>query len=223
VPFLKIPDEHAAGLVKLQSLSSEKSSLLRDALASAAAKKDSADFSPTDIGPIEGLAETEVEDIVDAITGLYHAHAFYETPINQFLDEIVATMKAARKSGFSTDVGAIDTFKERVRSFLDINQIALAAKSNVLGFEHERIVHGLRILTDARPIFGIDVEKPPEAIAIGHMLKLAYHRGGRVEEEFFALDEEDLQTLKKAVQRAELKAISLRSMLATHMRVIRQE
>jgi hypothetical protein len=222
VPLLKIPDEHVSSLVKLQSLSSGHSSLLRDALASAAAKKESTEFSPADIGPIEGLPEMDVEAIVDAITGLHHAHAFHETPLSEFVDDVVKTMRSAPTSGFSTEVGAVNAFKERVRSFLDIGQLALATKSNVLNWEHERILHSLRILTDARPIFGIDVEKPPEAIAIGHMLKLAYHRGGRLEEEFFALDEEDLQTLKKAVQRAELKAKSLRAALAKNLKVMGQ-
>jgi hypothetical protein len=224
VSVLSIPEEHASGLARLQSLSRENASLLRDALASAAARKQSADVSPTDIGPIEGVPESDVEQIVDAISGLHHARAFFETPLNEFLDDVVEAMKSAPNSGFSsTGGGALDTFKERVRGFLNIEELALAAKSNVLRFEHERTLHSLRILTDARPIFGIDVEKPPEAIAIGHMLKIAYHRGGKVEEEFFALDEGDLQTLKKAVQRAELKANSLRTMLAKQLKVISQE
>jgi len=62
-------------------------------------------------------------------------------------------------------------------------------------------VHSVRILTDARPIFGNNIEKPPEAIAIIHTLKIAYHRSGRLEEQFFAFDEHDLKELRSAVER----------------------
>ncbi len=223
MPVLKIPEEHVSGLTKLQSLSSETTARLRDALALAASRKESADFSPADIGAVEGLPEVEVEEIVDAVTGLHHARAFYETPMGDFLNDVIVSLRTAPRSKFLTEVSAIDSFKERLRDFLGIDQLALAAKSNVLRFEHERTLHGIRILTDARPIFGSDVEKPPEAVAIGHTLKLSYHRGGRLEEEFFALDEQDLETLKKAVKRAESKANSLRTMLAKQVKVMSPE
>jgi hypothetical protein len=222
VPFFKIPEEQVSGLAKLQALSPEIVSRLRDALALAAAKKESADFLPADIGTIEGLEEPDIEELVDAITALHHARAFYETPINEFVDDVIASLKSTPRSKFSTEAGAISAFKERIRGFLDLSQLALAAKSNVLRFEHERTMHGVRILTDARPIFGTDVEKPPEAIALSYVLKLSYRRNGRLEEEFFAMDEEDLQSLKKAVSRAELKAMSLRTVLAKQIKVMSQ-
>ena len=220
---LNIPEEHASGLTKLQSLPKEKASLLREALTSAAEKKDGAEFSPSDLRPIDGVPEDDIEQIVDAITGLHHARAFFETPIDEFVDDVVESLRSAPKSGFSSGTAAIHAFKERMRDFLEIDQLALAAKSNVLRFEHERILQSLKILTDVRPIFGIDVEKPPEAVAIGHMLKVAYRRGGRLEEEFFALDEDDLRSLKNAVQRAESKANSLRAMLAKQLKIIGQQ
>lgn len=82
----------------------------------------------------------------------------------------------------------------------------------------------MRILTDIRPIFGNNVEEPPEAVVIMHTLKMAYHRGGRVDEVFFAMDETDLGDLKAAVARAELKAKSILATLAkTQLKVITEE
>ncbi len=66
-----------------------------------------------------------------------------------------------------------------------------------------------------RPVFGSDVEKPPGVVVVTHTLKVAYHRAQELEEIFFALDEEDLQELKKAVVRAESKAKSIRAALAS--------
>jgi hypothetical protein len=92
--------------------------------------------------------------------------------------------------------------------------MSLAAKSTVLRYEQERTVHAVRIFTDARPIFGPGAESPEAAIIL-YNLKIAFHHAGRgIEEIFFSLDENDLQQLKKAIQRAELKAASLGSVLA---------
>jgi hypothetical protein len=42
------------------------------------------------------------------------------------------------------------------------------------------------------------------------MLKLAYHRGNKLEEIYIALDKADLSKLKALIDRAELKAAGLR-------------
>jgi len=192
---------------------------LQSAVASAAAKKESADLSPQDVGPVGGLAEAELGEILDALSVLYHVRAYYDAPLDEFVADLADNMRSA-DPGFTPGAATVE-FMERIKRLLSIEDLAVAAKGDVLTAEHERTLHGLRILTDARPIFGNDVQKPPDAIAIGHMLKLTFHRGGRLEEEFFALDEDDLRSLKEAVQRAEVKANSLRAALAkSQLRVL---
>jgi hypothetical protein len=221
---LRIPSEDQAGLAKLHSLSDHAASALRSALASAAIEKESADLSAEDIGPIEGLSSANLDQILEAITGLHHARAFAEVPLDEFVNDVSESIRSTAHPDFPTTGPALDQFKDRLRTFLAIDAIARAAKSNVLRYEHERTVHSLRILTDARPIFGNDVEEPPEAIAIIHTLKIAYHRSGRLEEEFFVFDEQDLKALKNAVERAELKANSLRAALTkSHLKVLSGE
>jgi len=221
---LRIPSEHQAGLAKLESLSDETASRLRSELASAAIEKESADLSAADIPPIEGLSTANLDKILDAISGLHHARAFAETPLEEFVNDVSEAMSSAAQPDLSITGPALDRFKDRLKRFLAIDAIARAAKRNILRYEHERTVHGLRILTDARPIFGNNVEEPPEAIAIIHTLKITYHRSGSLEEEFFAFDENDLKELKKAVERAELKAKSLRAVLTkSQLKVLSQE
>jgi hypothetical protein len=133
-------------------------------------------------------------------------------------------LQAAAPSDFPATAEAIGKFRKRVQEFLVIGGITRSAKTDLLRYEHERSVHSLRILTDVRPVFGNNVEEPPEATVIIHTLKLAYHRGGRLEEAFFGMDESDLQNLKEAVARAELKAKSIRAALAkAQLKVISEE
>ena len=222
--LLTIPAEHQVGLVKLQALSDPTASRLLSALAFAAEKKQSAYLSPEDLAPIEGLQREQLEQILDAVSGVQHARAYAETPLDEFVKDVSETMRSAVHLNFPTPEGAIRQFEERLRKFLDIAAFARAAKGDILMYEHERTVHGLRILTDARPIFGNSVEEPPEAVAIVHTLKIAYHRGGRLEEEYFAFDEIDLEELREIVERAELKAKSLRAALKkSDLKVLREE
>jgi len=210
--FLRIPAEHQVGLVKLQALSDSTASQLLSALASAAEEKQSANLSPEDLAPIEGLPKDQLEQILDALSGIHHARAYAETPLDEFVNNVSETMRSA-DNALPTAESAIQQFEERIKRFMDIPALARAAKGDILRYEHERTVHDLRIVTDARPIFGNSVEQPPEAFAIVHTLKIAYHRSGRIEEEFFSFDEFDLEDLREAVERAELKARSLRAAL----------
>lgn len=209
--FLRIPPEHQVGLVKLRDLSDSTASQLLSALISAAEEKQSANLSPEDLAPIEGLPKDQLEQILDALSGIHHARAYAETPLDQFVNNVSETMRSAGNA--PTSGSGVQQFEERIKRFMDIPAFARAAKGDILRYEHERTVHDLRIVTDARPIFGNSVEQPPEALAIVHTLKIAYHRSGRIEEEFFAFDEVDLEDLREAVERAELKARSLRTAL----------
>jgi hypothetical protein len=210
---LRIPSEHQAGLVKLHSLSDQTASALRSALAYAAEEKESAELSAEDVKPVEGLSPAVLDQILEVITGLHHARAYADVSLDEFVNDVSGSIQSTVDPDFPKTGPALDRFKVRLKAFLGIDAIARAAKSNVVRYEQERTMHGVRILTDARPIFGNDVKEPPEAIAIIHTLKIAYHRSGRLEEEFFAFDEHDLEELKNAVERAELKASGLRAVL----------
>ena len=222
--FLRIPRDHQMGLVKLQALPSPIASLLFGAFAPAAEKTSTGYLSPEDLGGFEGIPEDELESILDAISGIYRARADAEVPLDQFVQDVIETMRSVSPTGLQTSESALQQFKERLTQFLGIPALARATKGNILMYEHERTVYGFRILTDARPIFGEDVEKPPEAIEITHTLKVAFHRGTQHEEEYFALDEMDLAELSRVVERAEQKAKSLRAALnKSGMKVLREE
>jgi hypothetical protein len=90
----------------------------------------------------------------------------------------------------------------------------MATKAYDLQTEGERTFCDARILTDLRPVFGKDIASGPAGMVIIHRLKLGYHNSEGEHRTFYiALDAEDLVTLKKAIDRAELKARSLKSIV----------
>jgi len=214
VPDLKLPLDEQVGLAKLQALSDEVAAGLLSAISSAAMKADTDGLAVADLAEISGLSKIDANQILETLVSLYHVRAYAEVELDEFVTDVSESMESAGRKDFPVQKGAIQRFRGRLARFLGLEDVDRAAKSSVLRYEHERTVHSLRILTDARPIFGGNAAEPPEAAVLLHTLKIAYHRAGSLGEVFFAFDEKDLEELKKAILRAEMKARSLRSVLA---------
>jgi len=150
VPLLRIPPEHQSGLVKLAMLSDQGAVQLRSALSAAAQKKEGGSVSPEDLGPIPGLSRGDLENIVDAVVGLNFARIYSDRDVEDFAKDVSESMRSVAPSDFPATGDAIDQFRKRIQEFLTIEGIARSAKTDVLRYEHERSVHGLRILTDHR-------------------------------------------------------------------------
>jgi hypothetical protein len=219
---IRIPQDHLTGLTKLALLPDDLASELREAIAKAVEKKKGSDISAEDIGTIGVLSRSDVDSIVEAVVGLNHAKTYYELSVDDFVEDV---SEAIRESPEKLTDDVIAGVERRVREFLSIGQLVQYAKTNVLRYDHERTVHNLRILTDIRPVFGASVEEAPQIGVITHTLKIGYHHSlQRQDESFFAMDERDLQELKKAVERAEIKAKSIRKALSdSQIRIINQD
>ena len=214
MPELRIPSDEQAGLAKLQSISDDVASRLLAAIQSAASRAETDGLTIANLAEVSDLSKADQESILDTLLSLYRVRAFSEVSLDEFIADVCDAMISAERPDFSPTDEAVRRLKDRLGRFLGIEDLDRAAKATVLRYEHERTVHGLRILTDARPVFGGDVSKAPEAVVINHTLKLSYHYSGRIKEAFFAFDEKDLQELKRAVERAQSKAASLCTMLA---------
>lgn len=214
MPDLKLPPAEQAGLAKLQALSGQATSALLSAIRSAAAKADTDGLTISDLPEIPDVPRTDAEQILETIVSLHHVRAYADVELDEFITDIRESLASAGGKEFSLAKGATREFQHRIKEFLRLDDVYRAAKSSVLRYEQERTVHALRIVTDARPVFGNNASESPEAAVILHTLKISYHHAGRLGELFFAFDERDLEELKKAIQRAELKATSLRSVLA---------
>jgi hypothetical protein len=213
VANLKLPPDEQTGLLKLHALSDQAASNLLSAISSAAIKAEIDGLTIADLPEIPELSRTDAEQILETIVSLSHLRAYAEMGLDEFITDICQTMQSAGRKDLSLQKDALPQFRARLAKFLGLEDINRAAKSSVLRYEQERTVHGLRILTDARPIFGNDAAAAPEAAVILYTLKIRYYQAGHMAEMFFSFDEGDLEQLKEAIQRAELKATSLRSVL----------
>lgn len=96
--------------------------------------------------------------------------------------------------------------------YLDENPILVSFKAQRLSYLHERIYRDAEILTDVRPVFDDPGGKILECI-ISHSLVITHSTAGRQERFHLTLDAEDVLKLRKACDRAIIKAQTLKNTL----------
>ena len=108
----------------------------------------------------------------------------------------------------------VPELERRFQQLLQSRGLQSAAKAISLRTDFPNTFCDSKILTDLRPVFGDDAQRPPSAAIITHTLKIDYHGTNRKHQEFYVtLDADDLNTLASAIQRARQKASSLRGLL----------
>ncbi len=213
MPALRIPPEHQRGLLSLLSLAEEQAAAFLNSLEAAASKVRSDKLSSADLQSVVGISAEDLSSMVDTISALYHVRHHADVSLKEFASDVIDSLREDGKAAKVVAADRLPATKERLQKFLSLDALSLWAKSSILRYEHERPIHDLRILTDARPVFGEEVSDRPRAAVIFHMLKMEYHVPQGIEEIYFSLDEDDLEYLKDAIARAEIKAKSLREAL----------
>lgn len=108
-----------------------------------------------------------------------------------------------------------NTLADRIARLIDGSPLRLLGKARDLKSEHAHIFLDGRVITDIRPIFGVEDDGQPEGALLSHTLKLEFIRDqGEVEHFYLTLDEDDLDKLNALIRRAKQKATSLRSVLS---------
>jgi len=163
---------------------------------------------------VANVSETDASEILETIIELSQVRANADVSVEEFVSDICDFLRSPDSKEFRvSDEKEIARIASRLRQVLTNEKLTVEAKASVLRYDHEKTMCSLRILTDARPVFGNDPADAPKAAVIFHMLKLAYHEAGGIKETFVSLDEDDLETLKDAVLRAEVKSKSLKRAL----------
>jgi len=113
-----------------------------------------------------------------------------------------------------SDSVATSKLRERVSQLLSLNHsLGVSAKATQLLLSHKNSLLTARILTDIRPVFAGDENPTPRAAVVVHTLELITSTDGRQLSHYIAMDSADLKTLKRVVDRAIHKEISLKAIM----------
>lgn len=213
MPRLIIPDRHQTSLANLRDLDPNSCAQLGAAL-----ERVPLTTKATDIASVVAISAQSIPDvkgIMDALGSLYLAKLSNESvALEQFADDVCDAMETlSNESKLSPDKRP--EFKKRLITLLSTNVFTTLIKAADLATSDERTFCQARILTDLRPVFGASVDDGQQGFVLVHLLEIGYHEESRrsFKEFHVALDAEDLDTLKKVIERAEKKAQSVKTQL----------
>jgi len=208
LPGLTIPPEQLPALQKIRAMSAESLESFAAALST----------SPR-TAAIPDLSSDDSESIRKTLTELYKVRSYFDVELSKFVTDIVDALQGS----FPTEQA--DTFKASLTRLLAIDSLNVEAKAFSLKGEYEHAFCTARILTDARPIYGVDPSGAPAAMMIIHTLRVSYHdESSRLREIYIAMDQDDVTAMKEALDRADVKFKSLKNVFAAaNIRVIDSE
>ncbi|OBJ63270.1 hypothetical protein [Mycobacterium colombiense] len=181
---LRIPAEHRAAVVALTHLP-EKS------IEELAAKVEAG--PPSLVGlheVISGYFDTDTDAVTGALTSL--AYVIATTP-----DFTIDGVTSDIREQLGEDAGDADLTR-----LLGSPRLVALTKTVDLRSSYERILRDFRILTDIRPVFGVEVEEKIQSAIVTHVARLTYLTTVGTEEFFVGLTHKDLLDIQDAVSRA---------------------
>ncbi len=219
---LNIPEKYQPGVSMIRQLDEANVRDIRAALdgivTSGTTEEDLA--SSKKLGEIATAAtasvtHTRVPDLKkvgEALVALYTVKSMRDVSVEEFSDRVSDAMESLDQEQMRLPRAEREQFKQKLITLLSADVFGLISKVIDLRTDDERVFCHARILTDLRPVFGSRIEDGPKGMVVVHLLKIGYHAGSKDHHEFFvSLDMNDLQTLRKLIDRAEAKAKSIKS------------
>jgi hypothetical protein len=215
MPKLNIPPEYEIGLIKILILPEEAlrslHSVLKDAPPILNPKKRASSL----FGKVDGIDEADVEPIISTLYSLYVAQANLGLSANDFVSDLMAALEESLVKQGSATPEKREQATRRLIDLLSIPRLKAEAKAVEVLHEYEHALSRVRILTDIRPVFDDNPEGKPSGVVLVHTLKITYLESRELKNFFVALDESDIKMLKNALDRAEKKGATLKSLFSS--------
>lgn len=209
---IPVPESYQAGVDALVRINDGQYLQLLSALKSAEPAMFSAGLTSQVAPALDGVKTSAVQQIVEALVVMYGVRARAGMAASEFANGIRNGVDDFEGVEFSEDDK--NRLEERLTDLLEIEKsIGITAKASGVISEHEHTFCSVRVITDVRPIYKDDLSLSPSEAVVIHTLKIGYHKDRDHKDFFVAMDDEDIQKLKVAIERAELKSKSAKSML----------
>jgi len=209
--LLRIPPEAKPFLKKVLGLSPETLSKLTAWLREQPPALDVSGLAARLNASGVGVNQKDAEPILALLTTLYSVAKQTELEPEAFaakLREAIVADKDLPSTG-------LDAFLAQLTDLLKLHDsLGITSKAIEVLTEDPHVFLGARIITDMRPVFPPEVTRAPTAAVIVHNLKLEYQHAGGNGEFFIALDKNDIEKLRKVLDRAVLKENSIRELLS---------
>ena len=169
------------------------------------------------VGTSVGLSLDDAQHILFTIWNLYRLQKRYDFSAVKLIDEVTASLDSQATDAWKTEnSGAWKKARDAIVSLLetmtDEHPLVVSGKAATLGQAHQSIFVEARIVTDVRPVFNSAADRVLESLII-HTLLIDYFDGVETRRTEFALDANDVASLRQLCDRAEGKATLLKGAL----------
>lgn len=152
--------------------------------------------------------------VVRFLVSIYYLRADRGESPERLAEELTQAAQDSGDARLQKPVEGWEKFRKRLSEILSLDEtLGVSSKAAFVAMQAPRHLHGVRVLTDARPVFADDAAMPPSALVIVHTLQLEVHEDGDERDYFVQLDFDDLHELRHAVDRALKKERSLKELL----------
>lgn len=205
---LRVPQEHKEGLARFLNLSSEDMQKVVSALETVPITSNLRKTLTERLATVDAIPESNVNEATETLIALYIVLAYSNETQSEVANEIAEALE-----GIGIELKFPDQTRQRLAQLLSSERLVVSAKAEGLMYEYDNVFSTARVFTDIRPVFGLDPEELPKAGVITHMLSIHYFESGDHKEINIALDELDIDILVNALERANIKSESLKSIL----------
>jgi len=211
---IKVPERHFEGIAKILSLADEAFQELLVALAKLPTKLYPKDLLTKAISGVRDIPPDSAGIITDAVVSLCMNRARSDKNTLDYVSEVTQSIEESGSKTLKLSTETKEILRSRFAKILDVKPLTVSMKATNLFFEYERSFSSARVLTDIRPVFDAKADSPLDAAIIVHTLSIHYHQNGH-KEFFVAMDDEDVQMLLDVLERAQVKAKSLKQTLVS--------
>ena len=202
MPRLVIPDRHRKPIADIFGLPETQFAELVSALQRFTPKPDRIALADLSVPNIDD--KRQLSGILRAVGSLYAIWAaLADKSPNDFAEDVLTS---------AVELGLTDNallVRDRLRQLFSAPSLLQASKAESVLTDHQRIFEHAKVLSDIRFAFQSDPESEAYGAVLVHMLKLTYHENGEHKEFYLALDGDDLEDVKKAIDRARIKSKNL--------------
>ena len=206
LPVLRRIAEYEVGFFDslLSALASTEATLTAKQLAARVSKR------------LNGISPSEIFPILNTLCALFYMkdreNVSAETIANAVSESAI---KESAAGNDALSPAQAQLLQSRLKLLLALDQpLGITAKALDIMTENQNVFCGARILSDIRPIFTNQTDKASAAVIV-HNLQIGFHNSGtgQHQEFYVSLDTEDIETLKRAIVRAEEKTKALKLIL----------
>jgi hypothetical protein len=211
---VNVPEQYFEGIAKILSLADEVFQELLGVFAKLPVKLYPKGLLAKAISGVRGVPPDSTGIITNAVLSLCMNRARSDKNTLDYVSEVTQSIEESGSKTLRLSTETKEVLRSRFAKILDVKPLAVSAKATSILFEYERSFSSARILTDIRPVFDAKADSPPDAAIVVHTLSIHYHQDGH-KEFFVAMDDEDVQMLLDALERAKVKAKSLKQTLVS--------